>query len=117
LFVHVTVPPTVMATGFGAYAVVVSTEAPATIDTLAAAVAGVGDGVGDEGRVVEEDPPQPVTVAEITPIAVVEIRSANVDRHDMFVGLLIVESVTTQSGCPRRSFARDAKHDDRTGSR
>lgn len=44
LFVHVTVPPTAMATGFGEYAVVVSVDEPLTIDTgVPVTIGEVGD--------------------------------------------------------------------------
>jgi len=51
LLVHVTDPPTAMAMGLGAKAVVVIVDAPATID---AAPGPEGDGVGD---VVDDDEP------------------------------------------------------------
>jgi hypothetical protein len=46
LFVHVTVPPTLTVTGFGAYAVVVNVDDPDTIDTGVPVV--VGAVVDDE---------------------------------------------------------------------
>ena len=63
-FVHVTVPPTATVMGFGANAVVVRVDAPATIDTGVPFwfPDGVGDGDGAAGD--EYDDPHPNEAAK-----------------------------------------------------
>jgi hypothetical protein len=54
LFVHVTLPPTAIDTGFGEYAVVVIVDDPLTIET-GVPLPGIGIGEG-----LVEDEPQPI---------------------------------------------------------
>jgi hypothetical protein len=65
LFIHVIVVPAATSIGFGAYAVVVSDEAPLTIET---AIGADGDGGfdGDEGE-YDEDPQPAVNASNIPP--------------------------------------------------
>src|SRR5436853_7526086 len=56
LFVHVTVPPTDTAIGFGEYALVVNVVAPRTIDACAPDGGGAAGEAGEAGD--DEDEPQ-----------------------------------------------------------
>jgi hypothetical protein len=84
LFVHVTVPPTETAIGFGAKAVVVKMLAPLGIETATPPVGdGVGDGAGDgagdgvgEGLDGEEEDPQPINRASRNVVTI--IRKADI---------------------------------------
>jgi hypothetical protein len=57
LLIHVTESPAFTSTGFGAYAVLVNTVAPTTMDTADPGAEGKAGSVGDVGMAV--DPPQP----------------------------------------------------------
>jgi hypothetical protein len=69
LLIHVTESPTARVTEFGAYAVVVSTDEPRTMDTVEPGVA--GGNVGDVGKDV--DPSQPIDTSSSRAASAVRI--------------------------------------------